>query len=190
MKNLHKYIKNENLKEILQSLTILFNLLYRYYHVDTLISKKTTVKQFLVSYLFVGFPEISLNNKISEREKDMYIYSKEMHNKLNTLLTNMNNENLRKWIKSLNQYNNVLMIFMYEDKIKKVNEISTYIIILLFSSISTFVGNCGMHLTIISELSSFLSKYFNGFLPSSLKSQYSFKDTLCFHLLISLGFLT
>jgi hypothetical protein len=111
-------------KEILQSLTILFNLLYRYYPVDILISKKTTVKQFLVSYLFVGFPEISLNNKISEREKDMYIYSKEMHNRLNILLTNMNNENLRKWIKSLNQYNNVLILFMYEDKIKKINEIS------------------------------------------------------------------
>ena len=110
-------------KEILESLTILFNLLYRYYKVD-IISKKITVKKFLVSYLFVGFPEINLNNKISEREKDMYFYSKEMHNRLNILLNNMNNENLRKWIKSLNQYSNVFLLFMYEDKIKKVNEIS------------------------------------------------------------------
>jgi len=111
-------------KEILDPLTTLFNLLYRYYHIDPLISKKTNSKQFLISYLFVGFPEISLNNKTSERENDMYNYSIYMHAKLNVLLNQMNDDNLRKWIKSLNQYNNVLILFMYEDKIKKVNEIS------------------------------------------------------------------
>jgi hypothetical protein len=111
-------------KEILNPLSYLFNLLYRYYKVDSLISKKISAKQFLISYLFVGFPEISLNNQISEIEKDMYNYSKEMHNKLNILLNDLNNENLRKWIKSLNQYGNVLLLFMYDDKIKKVNDIS------------------------------------------------------------------
>ena len=111
-------------KEIINSISLIFQLLYRYYKIDNTISKKISAKEFLISYLFIGFPKISLNDKITQIEQDMYFFSKLMLEQLNKLLNDMNDENLRKWIKTLNQYSNVLLLFMYSDKIKKANELS------------------------------------------------------------------
>lgn len=118
------YIKNVTM---IQHISLFLNKFYRFNKPDKLIAKKLTVRQFLSLYIFVGYPEYSLNNKhMSENhiEKDMYDYSKKLYTALKCLSNKQTNESIRCFTKCLNQYSNVFTLFINEDKVNKANELA------------------------------------------------------------------
>lgn len=117
-------------KEIIACIAQFLKKFYRAYKPDPKVAKKITARMFLSSYVFVGFPEFSLNNSYdnssnSDIEKDIYAYSKKIHSSLNKLFLSCDCESLRLFAKSVSQFSNVYFVFINHDKIIKINEIST-----------------------------------------------------------------
>ncbi|AYV78421.1 MAG: hypothetical protein Edafosvirus12_20 [Edafosvirus sp.] len=129
--NFDKLRKEMCNKKVIEMISIFLKRYYRLVN-TTSIAPRLTPKDFLSSYMIVGFPEFVLDSKKDELVKesnyksDIYLSSKDMLRYIDILfLYNKKppKDILRRFTKSVNMYSHAFHIFLNYDKIAKIEEL-------------------------------------------------------------------
>lgn len=120
-------------KKLIESMTNFLKIYYDYYELDQNIAPKLTSKKLLFMWLLIGFPQFTISKTHQEllsQEKNIYpneIYyiAVELLKSLSNLnsSTKANNNLLRKFTKSLNQYSNAITYFLERDKMEEITKL-------------------------------------------------------------------
>ena len=119
-------------KNLLKEINTFIKIYNNYYQVTDDIRSKLTNKKILSLWLILAFPEFIIDIKLNEintnnqdYKTDLYVISKELHNKFMKLINNISNkEDMRKFNKQLNLYINSLDLYL---TINKKEKLSNYI---------------------------------------------------------------
>lgn len=131
--NFCKIIQDKNLIDVI---TKFLKIYYEYYELDQNIAPIVTSRKLLFMWLLIGFPQFTISKTHQElisQEKNMYpneIYhiAVELLQSLSNLnsannYSKTNNDLLRKFTKSLNQYSNAITYFLERDKMEEITKL-------------------------------------------------------------------
>ena len=157
-------LRFQKLKNILVShnniskFQILINSFYKFHKVSPNIATKIDAKKLMSAWMIVGFPEFVLGkSKVNISNEniypdDIYLIACKMITNLNYLIehkSNYNDEHVRMFLKSMNQYSNALYYFINRDKLEQLEKL-----ILEYSDInatSNLILNCNNYTDDVKE---------------------------------------